>query len=485
MYFVIILLSLALTSCMVGPNFHTPKAPPTERYTKHPLPKKTVATPSMGSAGKSQYFTTEQNIPQDWWTIFHSSPLNALIVSGLANSPNLTAARASLQQAAENYNAQVGNLLYPQITSNLSGTRTRINPVQFGTLSSPSVFDLYNASASVTYLLDIFGGSRRQLEALCAQVHYEWFQLQGAQLTLTSNIVTTAITIASIQEQIKATLDLIQAQASQLSLTEKQFFLGGVSKADVLSQQSQLAQTRATLPPLKQLLAQNLHALATLIGRTPSLSELPVFELNKFTLPTTLPVTLPSSFVRQRPDIRASEALLHAANAQIGVATANLYPQVRLSAGYGWEDSVLSNLFQNKSSVWNYGGALAQPIFNGGALRAQRRAAIAARDLAAAQYCQTVLLAFQNVADTLRALEHDAQELQAQRAAEVSAKESLDLTRNQYRLGSVNYINLLIAERTYQQARINRIRSQAARYVDTAALFQALGGGWWSRRENG
>lgn len=481
---IIILLALCfvLSSCKVGPDFHAPLAPPTKQYTKFPLPEKTITTSSMGKAGKAQYFVSEQTIPKDWWKIFHSPALNQLIVEGLKNSPNVASAKAALRQAAENLNAQFGESFYPQASANLSGMRTRINPVQFGTTSNPSIFNLFNASVSVSYTLDVFGKARREIEALCAQVHYEWFLLQGAQLTLTSNIVTTAITIASLREQIKATEDLILAQASQLGITQKQYDLGGISQIDVLSQQSQLAQTRASLPPLKQLLAENLHALSILIGRVPSLSELPVFDLKEFNLPTSLPVSLPSSLVRQRPDIRASEALLHAANAQIGVATANLYPQFNLSAGYGWEDTAMGSLFHPDNKVWNIGNAIAQPLFNGGALRAKRRAAIAAHDQAVAQYCQTVLLAFQNVADTLRALEHDAQELNAQRAAEISANRSLILTRKQYRLGSVNYVNLLIAERTYQQARINRIRAQAARYVDTAALFQALGGGWWSEK---
>jgi NodT family efflux transporter outer membrane factor (OMF) lipoprotein len=329
--------------------------------------------------------------------------------------------------------------------------------------------------------LDIFGGARRELEALRSQVDYQNFQLEGAYLALTTNIVTTAVKEASLRAQIEATQDIITAQEKQLDLVEQQFNLGGASRPDVLTQRTQLAQTRATLPPLEKDLAQARHQLSVYAGNLPSDEGLPEFKLEALQLPQELPLTLPSQLVRQRPDIRASEALLHQANAEVGVATANLYPQITISGNYGSETTEFHNLFGSGTEVWSLGASLLQPIFHGGQLTAQRRAAIAAHDEAAAQYRETVLQAFQNVADTLRALEMDAKTLQAQADAESLARETLELTQKQFQLGAVSYLSLLNAQRQYQQTRINLVQAQAIRYADTAALFQALGGGWWNR----
>lgn len=473
-------LSINLTGCMVGPDFHTPTAPQTKTYTEKPLPTKTVNTPAAGVAGKAQSFVTSQDIPAQWWYLFHSPALNELVTVGLTNSPNLAAAEAALRQAQENLYAQIGSTLLPTVNAQLSGAREKTSNASLGTTTAPTIFNLYNASVAVSYTLDVFGGSRRQIEASAAQVDYQHFQLEAAHLTLTSNIVTTAITIASLQEQITATQELIRAQADQLAIVAKQLHLGGASESDVLTQQTQLAQTQATLPPLEQKFVQSRDALAVLVGAFPSESQLPAFNLEKLCLPTKLPVSLPSLLVQQRPDIRASEALLHAASAQVGVATANLFPNITLTGNYGWDSTIASNLFSPVNNVWNLGGQLLQPVFHGGALRAQRRAAIAGYDQALAQYQQTVLQAFQNVADTLRALDNDAKTLQAQQLAETSAHEALVITEKQYRLGGVSYLSLLNAQRQYQQTRISRIQAQAARFTDTAALFQALGGGWWN-----
>ena len=331
----------------------------------------------------------------------------------------------------------------------------------------------------MSYLLDVFGGSRRELEGLQSLVDYQSFQLHGAYLTLTSNIVTTAVKEASLRAQIQATQDIIAAQTKQLDVVERQFQLGAVARADVLSQRTQLAQTRATLPPLERQLAQTRHQLAVLIGKFPSEAELPSFELAALELPQELPLTLPSELVRQRPDILASEALLHQASAQIGVATANLYPQITLSGSFGSAGTQLHNLFGGPT-IWSLGAGLLQPLFHGGALTAKRRAAIAAYDQAQAQYRETVLQAFQNVADALRALETDARTLQAQADAAKLAGDTLDLTQQRFALGAVSYLSLLDAQRQFQQTRIALVQAQAARYADTAALFQALGGGWWN-----
>ena len=477
----ILLLSISLTGCMVGPDFHHPCPPNTTKYTKTSLPPKTVSTPSIARGGKSQYFVDGKDIPAEWWKLFHSPELNALICQGLNNSPNLAAAKAALHVAQETLNAQIGTSLYPQVTLQLNAQRNRVSGASFGGGSSNSLFNLYNVSVPVTYTLDVFGGLHRQIEALEDQVNYQQFQLEAAYLTLTSNIVTTTITIASLEEQVQATLELIKLQHDQLRIVKGQFHLGGVSQANVLSLEAQLAQTEASLPPLKQSLAQSRHALAVLVGVLPSEMSIPPLDLDKIHLPEHLPVSLPSNLVRQRPDIRSSEALLAAASAQIGVATANMLPQITLSGSYGWVNTSTGTFFNANNAVWNLGGALAQPIFNGGALRAQRREAIAAFQQAAQQYRQTVLQAFQNVADVLRAVQHDAETLQAQRTAELASRRSMFLTQEQFKLGGVNYVDLLTANQQYRLALIRRIQAQAIRYNDTAALFQALGGGWWNK----
>lgn len=470
-----------LSGCMVGPDFHSPSAPKTKAYTETPRPTKTVATPAAGKAGKAQYFAAGKDLPAEWWTLFHSQEINQLISTGLANSPNLAAAQASLRQAKEAMNAQIGNLLFPALSVQAIANRQGFSDAAFGINGNNPIFNLFNPSFNIAYTLDAFGGSRRQIEALKAQVDYQAYQLEASYLTLTSNIATTAITASSLHAQIKATQELILSQEETLAIVKKQYHLGGASGADLLTQETQLAQTRATLPPLQQSFTQALHVLAVLIGAFPSETNLPPIDLEHLALPTQLPLSLPSSLARQRPDIRASEALLQAASAQIGVATANLYPQITLNGSYGWETNVASALFSPHTAVWSLGGQILQPIFNGGALMAKRRQAIAGYEQAEAQYRQTVLQAFQNVADTLRAIENDAQAFRAQKEAEIAAKSSFLLTKKQFRLGGVSYLSLLTAERQYQQTKIGRIQAQAARYNDTVALFQALGGGWWNR----
>ena len=476
-----VIVGVLLTGCAVGPNFRSSKAPSTNAYTATPLPEKTAAAPGIG--GTAQCFVPGQDISAQWWTLFHSEALDQLIHLALTDSPTLEAAQATLRQAQENLRAQVGVVFFPKMDANFSAERERFSAAAFGqTGTTGTTFNLYNASVSVSYLLDIFGGGRRELESLQSQVDYQRFQLEGSYLTLTSNIVTAAVKEASLRSQIRATQEILTVQEKELDVVECQFQLGGVSRSDVLAQQTQVAQTRAMLPPLEKELSQTRHQLAVLAGMLPSEADLPEFELDSLQLPPELPVSLPSSLVRQRPDIAASEALLHAASAQIGVATANLYPQITLSGNYGSEALKIGDLFGTGSSVWTLGLGLLQPVFRGGELTHKRRAAIAAYDQARAQYRETVLVAFQNVADALRILDADATTLKAQAEAEISARETLDLTQEQFRLGAVSYLSLLNAERQYQQTRISLVQAQAARFADTAALFQALGGGWWNRR---
>ena len=472
-----------VAGCSVGPDFRRPEAPVTDRYTSTALPEKTVSAP--GEAGEAQRFVSGRNIPAEWWILFKSEDLDRLIRGALAKSPTLAAARAALRQARENLTAQTGVVLYPAVDGRGSVTRERFSGASFGQPGSGTLFTLYNASVDVTYSPDLFGGGRRELEALRSQVDYARFQVEGAYLTLTSNIVTAAVKEASLRAQIRSTEDIVADMDKQLKVVESQYQLGGASRSDVLAQRAQLAQTRATLPPLEKALAQTRHLLAVLAGGLPGEAVLPEFSLEELRLPQELPVSLPSSLVRQRPDIRASEELLHAASARVGVATANLYPQITLTGSYGSESTKLGDLFGTGSSIWNLGAGILQPLFRGGELTAKRRAAVAAYDQAAAQYRETVLLAFQNVADVLRALEDDARTLGAQSEAEAAARDTLDLVEKQFNLGAVSYLSLLNAQRQYRLAHFVLVQARAARLADTAALFDALGGGWWNRsREN-
>ena len=463
---------------MVGPNFRQPDAPTATRYTEADLPGATASAP--GPAGSTQRFAPGQDLPAQWWTLFHSDPLDQLVRQAIADSPNLTAAEAALRVARENLAAQTGALLYPQVDGTLGATREKFSGASLGqTGTGTTIFNLYNASVNVSYALDVAGRNRRELEALQSLVDYQEYQLAGAHLALTSNVVTAAIREASLRAQIDSTREIINAQNQSLDLVRRQFQLGAVGRLNLVAQQAQAAQTEALLPPLERELAQTRHQLAALAGRVPSDGGIPTFDLAALTLPQDLPLSLPSALARQRPDVRAAEALLHQASAQIGVATANQYPQINLTGSFGAQSNELHSLFAGPS-VWSIGAGLLQPLFHAGELEHKRRAAVAAYDQAAAQYRETVLLAFQNVADALRALEADARTLKAQSDAEALARETLNLTQRQFQLGATNYIALLDAQRQFNQARFLLVQAQANRYADTAALFQALGGGWWN-----
>jgi len=402
--------------------------------------------------------------------------------SGAAGQPDAGAAQATLRQAQENLRARTGTEYFPEVDATISGMRQQTSGAATGQPGIGSfIYSLYNATVNVSYTLDFFGGGRRELEGLRAQVDYQRFQLEGAFLALTANVATAAVKEAALRGEIAATKEVLALQEQQLEMVRRQFQLGAVARAEVLMQQTELAQTRATLPPLEKELAQIRHQLSIYVGRFPGEGGLPEFRLEELTLPQQLPVSLPSALARKRPDIRAAEELLHAASAQVGVATADLYPQITLTGSLGSKASKFEDLFSSGTAVWGIGAGLTQPLFHGGELNAKKRTAIAAYEQASAQYRETVLQAFRNVADVLRALELDAATLAARLVAEVSAQETFRLTSEQYRLGAVNYLTLLNAERQYQQSRINRVQAEAARYADSAALFQALGGGWWNR----
>ena len=478
-------LFLVVAGCAVGPDFKPPATPTAAHYTEQPASGTTVDSPGLG--GDAQRLVPGADIPAQWWTVFHSPEIDRLVQEALANSPTLGAAQATLRQARETLRANEGGLLSPSVTGSLQGSRQRTTAGVSGGPSGSSdgsrELNTLNATVDVSYNVDVFGGARRQIEGFQAQLDLQKEQLEATYLTLTSNVVTTALREASFRAQLKATQDIAETQAKALEIVQAQYAAGAVQRALVLQQRTQLASTQATIPGLEKQLAQTRNQLAILTGRTPSEADLPTTTLEGLTLPTDLPVSLPSSLVRQRPDIRASEAQLHQASAQIGVATANMLPQFNITAEYGVTGSSLSHLISPTHTIWSLAGGLTQPIFKGGQLAAERRAAIAAYDAASQQYRGTVLLAFQNVADTLVALDSDAKTLAADAEADALASETLVLTQSQYRLGAVGYLSLLIAQQQYFQAHTTLVQAQAQRFTDTATLFQALGGGWWNRTE--
>jgi NodT family efflux transporter outer membrane factor (OMF) lipoprotein len=463
--------ALILCGCAVGPDFQSPAAPDAQSYTRETIPAATQA------AGATQTIVAADSALPIWWTQFGSDALNRLVDAALQQSPTLDEARARLVEARENYIAQAGATDFPAVDLKLSGSRQKVDPAAFGIPNVPNTgpFTLLNASVSVSYALDVFGGNRRALEALLAQTDYQRYELDAARLSLAGNVVSAAIRRASLQQQIELTRQLADAQARQLTIIEGRYAAGGVAQLDVRTQRTLLAQTRAQLPPLATQLAQADHQLAILLGVAPSRADFDNVTLDALHLPETVPVTLPSTLARERPDIRASEALLHQASANVGVATANLYPQFVVSAGAGSERSRIEDIV-NGMNIWNIGLNLTQPIFHGGELHAKKRAAQAAYDAAFASYRQTVLQALQQVADTLHALNDDAHELQARDEAALEAQASVKIAEAQYAAGGVSQFGLLDTQRQALQTALDRTRAQADRLADTAALFQALGG---------
>lgn len=465
-----------MSGCAVGPDYVRPTTPKDAGYSSTALPIATASADVPG--GAAQHLVAGMDIPALWWTLFRSPALNDLVNEALRANPDLAAAQASLRQANELVSADRASL-FPSVSASASSTREKL---AFGAFP-PQLLTVNSASLSVSYAPDVFGGTRRQIESAAAQAEYERFQLEATYLTLTANVVNTAVALASVREQIAATQEVVRLQAEQLDLVKTRLRLGAVSSADVLSQEAALAQTRATLPSLQKQLEQARNQLTAYLGRFPNQAVVEHFELAGLHLPDELPVSLPSAIVEQRPDVRAAEAQLHEASANVGIATANQLPQFSLTGSVGSYAVPPVNLFSAGTTIWNVGGSVTQTLFDAGALRHRKRAAVAAYDASAAQYRSTVIRAFQDVANTLQALGADADALAAQAAAEQAARGSLDIAQTQYRLGSASYVTLLNAQQTYQNAVLARVRAQAGRYSDTVALFQALGGGWWNRAE--
>jgi NodT family efflux transporter outer membrane factor (OMF) lipoprotein len=479
--FIAALALLFIAGCAVGPNFKRPAAPAVSDYTGRPL--STTVTSTNVAGGEAQRFAKGTDIAGDWWTLFHSRPLNELIEQSLTNNPDLKAAQAALSVARENVLAQRG-VYYPSVAGSFSASRQKQSGALAPTPSSNAYqYNLFTPQVSVSYSPDVFGLNRRTLESLKAQEQGVRFQMIATYITLSANVVVTAIQEGSVQMQIDATRELIGINSNMVQILQYQLAKGYASRLDLAAQESQLAQVTATLPPLLKQSAQLRDLLAVLAGRFPNQTTAEKFGLASLQLPEELPVSLPSQLVAQRPDVLQAEANLHAASAQIGIAIANRLPNITLTANAGSTALALDRLFTSGTGFWGLGAAATAPVFQGGTLLHHERAAKAAYVQAAEQYRSTVLTAFQNVADTLTALEQDAESLKAAAAAADDAQITLDLSQRQWQDGYISYLALLSAEQAYQQARINLVQAQASRYADTAALFQALGGGWWHRAD--
>ncbi|MCY1201179.1 Outer membrane protein OprM [compost metagenome] len=467
-----LVLGALLAGCAAGPDFQAPAAPDADAY---------LAPGAGAPSGGAQRLTAGADIPAQWWRLFRSDKLDDLLRQALQASPTLEQARARLRQASETLNAETGGRLLPSVDGNLSVARQKVDPSAFGVpvAEPPAPFTLYNASIDVSYTLDVFGANRRALEGLAAQVDYQRHELQAARMALAANVVTAAIRQADLSERLDATRELLAAQVRQRDIMRQRLDAGGVSRADLSNQELLVAQTRATLPPLDYQLAQVTHQLAVYLGQPPAALRQPPMRLADLTLPADVPTGVPSALTRQRPDVLAAEALWHQASADVGVATANLYPQFTLTASFGSQRTRAGDL-SDGVNVWNLGLGLVQPLFHGGELRARQRAAQAAYDAAAAAYRQTVLDGFRQVADALRALQTDGDAFQAHDDAWRRADEAERIAQGRYRAGGISHLSLLDSQRQQLQARIARAAADAARYADTAALLQALGGGWWN-----
>ena len=467
-------LMLLTTACTVGPDFHHPE----------PISVKTYSVEShpMAESGSSLHYTYNKTLPQKWWQLFNSTQLNNLIQDGLKHNQNLAAAQATIRAARANFNAVTGSEL-PQVGVNAAANITRFDPAAYGIGAGvfPSTdFVLYNASVSVAYNLDLFGGLKRQAEASAAYVAYQAYQLQAAELTLSANITTAVFKIAMLNEEIDATNAIINAQESILKIAREQLKTGGIAMYDVNNLEKDLLQTKASLPGLIKSQEQTKHLLAIYLGKAPAQIDFSNFKLQNFKIVEEIPLLVPAKLAYQRPDILSAIALLHQASANVGVATANLYPSFSISGSGGPIATQQSwNAFSAQGWIWSVGPSLNLPIFNGGTLQAEKKAAIAELDNATANYRETVLIGLQNVADCLSALDLDNKTLITQVAYYKKSMDNLAISQKQFNAGGISVSQLLNVEILANLALINKLQTQGMRLSDTSALFQSLGGGWW------
>ena len=459
-----------LGGCAVGPDFTPPAAPTTQSYTPAP-----VTLPAAGAADVRQKLGAGAPVVAEWWTLFHSAALNDTLNLAISDSPSLEAARATLAQAQETVAAASGGF-YPQVDLGAAASRARTAGTKFN--QGSAISNLFSVGPLVSYSPDLFGGTRRLVEQQSALAEFQQYQLAAAYLTLTGNAVTEAVNIAGTREQLAAADAIIQADRQNLELVHLSVESGKGAPADLLAAQSQLAADEALVPPLRQLLATSRDALAMLVGKAPSEWQAPDFDFTNLELPADLPLVVPSELVHARPDILAAEAQLHAASAAIGIATANLYPSIALSASWTQQAATMGALFEGPNGLWAVAASLTAPLFHGGTLQAEKRAAVDAFTAQLATYRQTVLVSFQQVADVLQALEHDAELIEAQQHALDSATASLRLAQESYAAGAGSFLQVLDAQRLYQQARLGYAKAKGQRYLDTVQLFAAMGGDW-------
>ncbi|MGE0338399.1 MAG: efflux transporter outer membrane subunit [Xanthobacteraceae bacterium] len=466
------MLSVALAGCAVGPDFETPPAPEQQTY----LPRRLG-----GDVVPGHVVVRGAEVPPQWWELLRSPALNGLVEEGIAHNADLEAAEAALRAAEANARAQRG-ALFPVFGAGYTPTRQRVPLEQSSPLESgANIFNLHTMQVTVTYVADVWGGARRQIESADALAELEKFRRQAVYLTLVSSIALAAIEEGRLNDQIAATRRIINLQTELLAILRKQSDHGQIAMPDVLSQETALAQARLLLPALEKKLAQQRNLIAFLTGRFPAQAQAARFRLASFTLPRNIPLSLSADLVRQRPDVLAAEANLRAANAQIGVAIANRLPQIALTANAGTAATRVSQLFSPAGTAWMVGASVAQTVFDAGTLENKQRAAEALTQQALAQYRGAVLAAFQNVADVLQALQSDVREIQAATTAQQAASRSVTLARRQIEQGQVNTPILISAQQAYLQASLALIDAQASRLTNVVALYQALGGGWWSR----
>jgi len=469
-----------LAACAVGPDFKQPEAPKVSSLTEKPIPPKLATTPDV-PGGSEQTLVESKDIPAKWWELFKSPELDVLIRKALEQNPNLGAADAALRAAQENVSAQIGGQYFPQIGGNASLTRQELPYAVYGLPHGDPVYNLYNTTVNISYVPDFFGLARRTVENARAQAEISQYQLESAYLNLTSNLVTSAVREAQLRAQYQATKEILEAQTYFANIIKQQLEIGSVSKVDLTSQLALVASSQAELLVYEKNVAFARNQLAALTGEFPGSAVIKGFNLSDLHLPDQLPLSLPSSLVRQRPDILTAESVMKSTNALVGVATANLLPQITLSGAEGSAALTTGALFGPTAALWSIAGGLFQPLFQGGQLLAQRRGAMANYEQAVFQYQAAVITAFQQVADALQALDADAKALTAATDTERYAKETLNLVQDQYRFGTASYLQVLYYQTQYQNAKIRSLQAQALRFSDTAALFTALGGGWWNR----
>ena len=472
-----------LSGCTVGPDFIRPNAPYADSYTPQPFPLTT--TNSVGALGKAQKFTSDATIPTDWWTLFKSPAINTLISRAFKNNPTIESAQATLRQAQQSVIAQQG-YFFPSVATSYSASRAKVagNDPSATTSGTPNYYSFHAAQLSVGFVPDIFGGNRRQVESLQAQLEIQHLQLEASYITLASNVVAAALQEATLRAQIKAINEIVQLNNENLDILHKQLELGFVASTDVATQEAAAAQAEQSLIPLSKQLEQTRDLIRALTGTLPNEEVPETFELGTLQLPEELPLSLPSQLVEQRPDIRAAQEQWHSASALVGVAISGRLPQFSITAAAGSMASSPAWMFKEAGDFFAVLANVSLPLFDGGTLKAREQAAREGLAQAAADYRRVVITAFQNVADTLHAIKFDADFLKAALRTEQAQKEAASITRKQYGLGYVSYQMVLLAEQNYQQSVINLIQAQAARLGDTAALYQALGGGWWNRKGN-